>query len=284
MKTWQDIITYDTFRFFDHTKTERIFEQPNDAITSFAIDDALSLSVSERVSHPVVRVWSHPDTIVLGIPDSRLPYLEKGVRFLHEQNYEVMVRNSGGLAVALDRGVLNISLILPNVKKLSIDDGFQAMYHFIQHMFQDITDGIKAYEIVGSYCPGDYDLSIDGIKFAGISQRRVKDAAAIQIYLDIEGNSYERAKLVRKFYDLSLQGEETKFVYPTVEPEVLGSLSALLNTKITIENVIKRVREAISTTGTHIIEGIFTENEREHFSKRYAQMEKRNEIIKKIKK
>src|SRR5690625_6989579 len=109
-----------------------------------------------------------------------------------------MVRNSGGLAVALDRGVLNISLILPNVKKLSIDDGFQAMYHFIQHMFLDITDGIKAYEIVGFYCPGDYDLSIDGIKFDGIVQRRVKHAAAIQIYIDIEGNSYERSILVRK--------------------------------------------------------------------------------------
>src|SRR5690625_4763964 len=273
MKTWQDIITYDTFRFFDHTKTDRIFEQPNDAITSFAIDDALSLSVSERVSHPVVRVWSHPDTIVLGIPDSRLPYLEKGVRFLHEQNYEVMVRNSGGLAVALDRGVLNISLILPNVKKLSIDDGFQAMYHFIQHMFQDITDGIKAYEIVGSYCPGDYDLSIDGIKFAGISLRRVKDAAAIQIYLDIEGNSYDRARLVLKCDDRKLQGDETTFVLPSVETEVSGSLAALLNATVTIVQVMERVRGSISTAGTHMIGGMFTENEREYFSNRYAQME-----------
>src|SRR5699024_3989383 len=101
----------------------------------------------------------------------------------------------------LDEGVLNLSLILPEVKHLSIHDCYEAMVSFVQYMLKDLTDDIKAFEIVDSYCPGDYDLSINNQKFAGISQRRIKDGAAIQIYLDVEGNSKQRAQLIRRFYD-----------------------------------------------------------------------------------
>lgn len=277
MKSWQNIVTHKTFRLLDHTKEETILGMENHALTSFAVDDALTLSISEEKSVPVVRLWSHDETIVLGIPDSRLPYLNQGVRFLNEQGYRVIVRNSGGLAVALDRGVLNLSIILPKVRKVSIDDGFQAMYRFIQHMFRDVTQEIKAYEIEGSYCPGDYDLSIDGIKFAGISQRRVKDAAAIQIYLDIEGNSYKRAETVRKFYDLSLQGEKTKFIYPEVNPQVLGSLSDLLNMNLTVENVIERVENTIIELSENLTKSPLTKEEESFFLERYEQMVKRNQ-------
>lgn len=279
MKNWQNIVTHNSFRFLDHTKTSNIFNINNNAITSFALDDALTLSVSEGLSDPIVRLWSHDETIVLGIPDSRLPYVDEGIRFLENKGYKTIVRNSGGLAVALDRGVLNLSIILPDVKRVSIDDGFTAMFHFIRRMFQDLTDDIKAYEIVGSYCPGDYDLSINGIKFAGISQRRVKDAAAIQIYLDIEGNSYERASLVREFYDLSLRGEETKFTYPEVNPEVLGSLSKLLNIDLSVEDVIQRVEKTIGGLSGQIRRTPLTKKEGAFFEDRYEQMIKRNKRV-----
>src|SRR5699024_401737 len=194
-------------------------------------------------------------------------------------DYKAIVRNSGGLAVALDRGVLNLSIILPDVKQVSIDDGFSAMYQMIRHMFLDLTDEIKAYEIVGSYCPGDYDLSIDGIKFAGISQRRVKDAAAIQIYLDIEGNSFERASLVKQFYDISLRGEETKFTYPDVNPGVLGSLSKLLKVDLTVEDVINRVERSIGQLSDEITRRPLSNQEHEYFIKRHEEMIKRNERV-----
>src|SRR5699024_11867832 len=90
------------------------------AMTSFAIDDALTTAVSERTSPPILRLWLHPATVVLGIPDTRLPYIHDGVKWLKQNGYHVIVRNSVGLAVALDRGVLNMALILPNIKKLSI--------------------------------------------------------------------------------------------------------------------------------------------------------------------
>lgn len=273
------MFNYPTFRYIDHTTTTVINGVSNTAITSFAIDDTLALSVSDQASPPILRLWSHPKTIVLGIPDTRLPYIDEGVQLLAKKGYHVIVRNSGGLAVALDEGVLNMSLILPNVKQLSIEDGYEAMYHFVKQMLHDITTRIEAYEIVGSYCPGDYDLSIDGIKFAGISQRRIRDGAAIQIYLDVEGKSKERAKLVQQFYEVSRKQEETSFTYPTVNPNVLGSLSHILNKRITMEHVKQNAFHTLSSFIKDVTYHPLTTEEIKTFSKRYEQMIKRNENI-----
>src|SRR5690625_26938 len=185
-------------RFIDHSKQEKIFHQPNEALTSFAVDDAIATAVGNHEVEITARVWIHDKTIVLGIPDARLPYLEQGLNYLQKHHYKAVVRNSGGLAVALDKGVVNLSFIMPNTSKVSINDGYDIMYAFVQRLFQPFTTNIKAYEIAGSYCPGNYDLSINGIKFAGISQRRVRNGIAVQIYLDVVGNSKERARIDRK--------------------------------------------------------------------------------------
>lgn len=282
MKNWQEVIHQSTFRYVDHSNMEKFLDKPYTALTSFAVDDALSLSVGNNESPPAIRLWIHPKTIVLGIPDARLPYIEDGVRFLIDNGYHVVVRNSGGLAVALDGGVLNISLIIPGVHELSIHDCYDAMVSFVKYMLRDVTDEIEAYEITNSYCPGDYDLSIHGKKFAGISQRRVKDGAAVQIYLDLEGESYQRASLIRKFYHISKRGESTKFTYPDVDPEVMGSLSNLLGIELTVENMKKRVLSTLEQFSEEIVEHEFSHKEKETFYKRYQQMEKRNEFIREI--
>ncbi|WP_100009833.1 lipoate--protein ligase family protein [Lentibacillus sediminis] len=279
MKHWTEVVKASTFRYLDHTNKNIFHASPNNALTSFAIDDALATSVSNGDSPAAVRLWVHPPTIVLGIPDARLPYIEDGVRLLAEEGYYVVVRNSGGLAVALDEGVLNISLILPGVKHISIHDCYEAMVSFIRYMLRDLTDDIEAYEIVGSYCPGDYDLSINGRKFAGISQRRIKDGAAVQIYLDVEGNSQQRASLIRDFYKVSKRGESTKFTFPTVEPEVMGSLSELLGVRLTVEDMKNRVYCALDEISEEIVQRDFSEEEVAVFEKRLEMMEKRNREI-----
>ena len=282
MNNWHKIMQHTTFRYIDHTEKKTFNNTSYTALTSFALDDALALSISNRLSPPTLRTWVHDKTVVLGIPDGRLPFIEDGVKFLRTCGYDSIIRNSGGLAVALDNGVLNISLIVPDVKHVSIHDGYEAMFEFIKHTLHDLTDSIEAYEIVGSYCPGDYDLSIGGVKFAGISQRRIKDGAAVQIYIDVEGNSFERAQMIRKFYDLSIRGEMTKFSYPTVQPDKMGSLSTLLGKPITVDNMKTRVYQALSSVSEQIVNTPFSEQERITFERRFEQMIKRNEKISNI--
>ncbi|WP_164172063.1 lipoate--protein ligase family protein, partial [Streptococcus pneumoniae] len=83
--------------------------------------------------------------------------------------YNAIVRNSGGLGVVLDQGVLNISLMFKGQTETTIDEAFTVMYLLISKMFENENVDIDTMEIEHSYCPGKFDLSIDGKKFAGIS-------------------------------------------------------------------------------------------------------------------
>lgn len=277
MKTIYQFMNHSTIRFLDHSTKENIFYEPNNALASFAIDDAIATTVGNNLVPPTIRMWVHDRTVVLGIPDSRLPYIEKGVKYLTNVGYHVVIRNSGGLAVLIDKDVLNMSLILPSKKKLSIHEGYDMMYHFVQYLFKEYTSDIKAFEIKGSYCPGDYDLSIHGVKFAGISQRRVRNGVAIQIYIDVEGSSAARASTIKKFYELSKQGEETRYVYPEVNPNVMGTINDLLQENFTIEQLIEKIKHSIRLKDT---DTRLTATEEEIFKKRLEQMYKRNEQIK----
>ncbi|WP_059171799.1 lipoate--protein ligase family protein [Bacillus sp. FJAT-27445] len=234
------------------------------AIQSFAIDDTLCASVGAHLAPATARTWVHRDTVVLGIQDTKLPHLGEGLEFLHSKGYTPIVRNSGGLAVVLDEGVLNISLIFPEKEKgIDINRGYDAMWMLIRRMFADFGKQIEAREIVGSYCPGSYDLSIGGKKFAGISQRRLRKGVAVQIYLSVEYSGGKRAELIREFYSRTLKGESTKTVYPEIRPDVMGSLSELLETPLTVQDVMLRLMLELKKNSGLIFSGQLTPYEQE---------------------
>ncbi|HDX9579361.1 TPA: lipoate--protein ligase family protein [Bacillus pseudomycoides] len=216
------------------------------ALQSFAMDDTLCTTVGNGSSAATMRSWVHHNTIVLGIQDTRLPYLQQGIEFLKSKDFQVIVRNSGGLAVVLDEGVLNVSLLFQETDKgIDIDLGYDTMWHLIKEMLKDYDVTIEAKEIVGSYCPGSYDLSINDKKFAGISQRRIRGGVAVQIYLCVAESGSARAALVRDFYNLAIQSEETKFTYPEIVPSTMASLSELLGETITVQDLMMRLLQTL---------------------------------------
>lgn len=267
-------------RFLNNNNQENIYSKPNNAIASFAIDDAIATTVGNVQAPTTFRMWVHDKTVVCGIPDSRLPYFDEGVQLIQNRGYNVIIRNSGGLAVTLDRGVLNMSMILRNDRNVSIHYGYDLMLQFVRTLFQDYTSSIKAYEIVGSYCPGDYDLSINGVKFAGISQRRVRNGVAVQIYIDIEGSSKQRAMLIKDFYDVSKKDASTKYTYPNVNPNVMGTINELLGTTFTVQDVITMVEQLLNDYHVNQLANELIDDEKDVFLTRWTQMQKRNEQIK----
>lgn len=278
-KRSQTLFNQRSLRLIDDSWRTEIFGQAYQAITSFALEDAIATAVGKEKAPMSLRFWVHDRTLVLGIPDARLPYLQDGVEYVRSLGYHVLVRNSGGLAVLLDKQVLNVSLLVPSSHSLSIDEGYDTMFQLVKEILEKEGVTIQAYEIIGSYCPGDYDLSIDGKKFAGLSQRRVREGFSIQMYLDVAGNSYERAEIVRTFYNLAKKGQPTRFTYPEVNPSVMASLSQLLERKVTVEEMKEAFLQALTRKGAQIQKGDYTEYERELFTQRMEQMEKRNEIL-----
>ncbi|MEK5079191.1 biotin/lipoate A/B protein ligase family protein [Solibacillus sp. FSL W7-1436] len=270
-----DILQQTMWRFIDQS----ISANKRSPLESFAMDDTLCHLVGQKMTNSTIRTWVHHDAVVLGIQDHRLPYIEQGMDTLKNSGYEPIVRNSGGLAVVLDAGVLNISIVINEDKPLSINNAFEMMVALIRQLFPEIATKIEAYEIVGSYCPGSYDLSIGGQKFAGISQRRMKNGIAVQIYLCVEGSGSERAELIKRFYESGLQGEKTKFEYPDIKPEVMASLQQLTGQNLTVFEVNERLRNLLSQKNGQLFELPLQQEEMELYNYYLDRVFKRNESM-----
>jgi octanoyl-[GcvH]:protein N-octanoyltransferase len=247
------------------------------ALQSFGTDDSLCESVGSGESPSTARTWVHHKTIVLGINDTKLPFLEDGLKFLEQQGYQYIVRNSGGLAVVLDEGVLNITLLFRETdRKIDIDSGYEAMWQCVKEMFADFPVAIEAREIIGSYCPGSYDLSINGQKFAGISQRRLRNGVAVQIYLCVAASGSERAEVIKQFYSLAKGSSETKFHYPDIQPQVMASLSELLEVGLSIQDVMLRLLLTLKNNSESLSAGTLNSEEMMLFDHYFTRVVERN--------
>lgn len=265
-----------SWRIIDQSSLGKNFH----ALQSFAMDDTLCTAVGKGDSGAACRSWVHHNTVVLGIQDTRLPHLQAGIDYLNSQGYEVIVRNSGGLAVVLDEGVLNISLVFPEGEKaIDINRGYDAMWELTKHMFRDMPYNMEAKEIVGSYCPGSYDLSIEDKKFAGISQRRIRGGVAVQIYLCIDGSGSERAEMIGEFYKRSLKGETTKFAFPTIVPSVMASLTELTGQRLTVQDVMLRLLTSLKEISGTIFANSLQGHELGLYEQYYARILERNEKV-----
>lgn len=249
------------------------------AMHSFAMDDTLCRRAGELTDTGIARSWVHDRTAVLGIQDSRLPYIEEGIRFLKNQDYNVIVRNSGGLAVVLDRDVYNLSLIFREEKGLSIDRGYELMVAFTRNLLPELGGSIKDGEIKESYCPGRYDLSVNGLKFAGISQRRLRGGVAVQIYLAVNGSGPDRARLLREFYTRAVNGAETRFEYPRIVPETMASLEELTGKPLSSAELNHRALIQLQKWSRKLEMYELTPSDWELYSMNLERITKRNERV-----
>lgn len=198
-----------------------------DVLYPFALDELLCRGTG--LGGPsICHIWRHPHGFVMGLRDSRLQGAGAAQQWLESKGMSTVVRNSGGAAVPLDLGVINLSLIMPKPDAMSFHfhDDFERMYGLISLALKETGCHVEKGEINGAYCPGEFDLSINGLKFCGIAQRRQTHAYIVQAFIVAEGSGAERARLVRSFYERAASGEENE-QYPIVTDESTASLEEL---------------------------------------------------------
>ncbi|WP_028609982.1 lipoate--protein ligase family protein [Paenibacillus harenae] len=222
-----------------------------DVLYSFALDELLCRHTGKG-GPSICHIWRYPRGFVMGLRDSRLPGAGEAQRRLEAEGWSAVVRNSGGAAVPLDLGVINISIILPkpSVQSFHFHDDFERMYALIRLALEETSCEVQKGEISGAYCPGEYDLSINGMKFCGIAQRRQTHASIVQAFVVAEGSGRERTRLVRSFYDQAAIGEGP-FDHPVVTDTSTASLQELTRLGVhagaAFVSAVKRVLRSLQT-------------------------------------
>ncbi|WP_400162427.1 biotin/lipoate A/B protein ligase family protein [Brevibacillus sp. TJ4] len=219
-----------------------------DVMMPFAFDEVYGRRTGDGGLEPAVHLWRHERAFVLGTRDWRLPRAQEAVRWLQRHGYSVAVRNSGGAAVPLDPGVVNLSLIVPNRQgDLDAQRHFVLMAELIGRCLERWSLQIGTGEVRGSYCPGDFDVSVQGKKLCGIAQRRLTRAVIIQAFVIVEGSGEERGRLVQAFYEqAAAPSSQAGADHPIVEPASMTSLSELVG-EASAASFVDAVKQELAT-------------------------------------
>lgn len=211
-----------------------IYNHPHTLKEHLIIDKELAKECDDQ--ELIIRFWI-AEGIALGKMDTLTADFEKGKKYLEKNNLIYEVRSSGGLAVVLDCGTLNMSFIFsPKKSGKHLNDSYLAVTALLQLFMKTYDVSIQKGTVQNSYCPGDYDLSVNGKKFCGISQYRSKEFVIVMLNMVVNGNQSERLEVLRKFYKIANTRHDS--FYPTIQKGTMETLSNLMQLDITPGKII----------------------------------------------
>jgi len=139
-----------------------------------ARDRELGIAVANGAS-PTYRLWVSPPSLVVSRRDTRLPAFADASGKMTAAGWPIIVRDTGGSAVVLGPGVLNLSMVMP--RSLLAGQPGTAMELVYDWLCEPVrrtlsTLGIQTAfaSVPGSFCDGRFNLVVDNKKIAGTAQ------------------------------------------------------------------------------------------------------------------
>jgi len=174
----------------------------------FGLQQAVLEEVAAGERGPVALVWSSSRYVGATRTETRLPGFGEATKAASDLGFPVLVRNSGGGAVAANQGSLSFSLTFP------VED----LRHGLYERYAEGVDlvaaalrrvGVEAEggEVEGEFCPGAYSVRSGGpwgVKHAGLAQRVTRRAARLEALLLVSETDEVSAVLTRFYGALGL--------------------------------------------------------------------------------
>jgi octanoyl-[GcvH]:protein N-octanoyltransferase len=165
-------------------------------------------------------MWTSSRYIGATRQETRLPGFAAATEAASDLGFPVLVRNSGGGAVAANRGSLSFSLTFP-VEDLrhGLYERYAGGLDLIASALRRIGVEAERGEVEGEFCPGAYSVRSGGpwgIKHAGLAQRVTRRSARLEALVLVSETDEVRAVLERVYGLLGLP----------FRPESIGDLPA----------------------------------------------------------
>ena len=166
----------------------------------FGLQQAVLEEVAAGTREPTALLWSTSSRYIGATrPETRLPGFGQAMRAAESAGFPVLIRNSGGGAVAANGGSISFSLTVP------VDDMRRDLYERYDEGAALVVDamsrvGILAEpgEVEGEFCPGAYSVRTggdSGVKIAGLAQRVTRKAARLEALIVVSHTAEIRAVL-----------------------------------------------------------------------------------------
>lgn len=188
-----------------------------------ARDIDLGLAVAHDAA-PTFRLWENHPALVVSRHDMRLPYMAKAAEHMRNAGWPVLTRETGGSAVAMGPGVLNVSLVLPRSLVTSAAGyAMDMVYHLlcepIRLALLTLDIPTRFGNVPGAFCDGRFNLVAGGKKIAGTAQASRANIAAsannregyvlAHAALLVDSDTRRLTDIVNRFYYIA--GSATRF-------------------------------------------------------------------------
>jgi octanoyl-[GcvH]:protein N-octanoyltransferase len=178
------------------------FTDPEDG---FGLQQAILEEVAAGEREAVALMWSSSRYVGATRSETRLQGFEAATKAASDLGFPVLVRNSGGGAVAANRGSLSFSLTFP------VEDLRHGLYERYAEGLDLIASALRRVgveaergEVDGEFCPGAYSVRSggpSGIKHAGLAQRVTRRAARLEALI-LVSETAEIRDILGRFYGL----------------------------------------------------------------------------------
>ena len=163
-------------------------ENPEDG---FGLQQAVLEEVASGERGPTALVWISSRYIGVTRPEMRLPGFEEAMRAAEDLGFPVLVRNSGGGAVAANEGSISFTLTLP-VEDLrhGLYERYAEGVNLVAATLRRVGVDAEGGEVEGEFCPGTYSVRSGGprgVKHAGLAQRVTRRAARLEALILVSG-------------------------------------------------------------------------------------------------
>lgn len=176
-------------------------EDPEDG---FGLQQAVLEEVAAGGRGPAALMWTSVPYVGATNRERRLPGFGRAVEAAEEEGFPVLVRNSGGGAVAANEGSISFSLTYP-VGELGqgLYERYAEGVDLVASALRRVSVEAEGGEVEGEFCPGAYSVRSGGehgIKHAGLAQRVRRRAARLEALIlvsDTEG----LVRVLERFYE-----------------------------------------------------------------------------------
>jgi octanoyl-[GcvH]:protein N-octanoyltransferase len=205
--------------------------QPEDG---FGLQQAVLEEMADGSRDAAALLWTSSRYVGATHLETRLPGFGEATRLAEERGFPVLVRNSGGGAVAANEGSISFSLTIP-VKDLrhGLYDRYTEGVDLVVAALGKLGVAAEAGEVEGEFCPGAYSVRSDGysgIKIAGLAQRVTRHAARVEALVLVTETTELRdvLRLLYEALELPFRPESVADLPGTDVPQAIQALSEVI--------------------------------------------------------
>lgn len=180
-----------------------LVEHLDDPEDGFGLQQAVLEEVAAGGRGPTALMWSSAPYVGAARRETRLPGFDRATAVVEDMGFPVLVRNSGGGAVAANEGSISFSLTYP------VGEMGQGLYErytegvdLVASALRRIGVEAEGGEVEGEFCPGAYSVrsgGLRGVKHAGLAQRVSRRAARLEALI-LVSNTQSLIPVLENFY------------------------------------------------------------------------------------